>query len=408
VLDGLNLLDGKWYAENPHQVWAEMRQSSPVHWDPVAQVWGVARYRDVMAVERDPKSFSSYRAPRPHGQHLPMMISMDDPEHQRRRSLVNRGFTPKRVNAHEPMLRALCRTILNKVAEKGSCDFVWDVAAPLPLLVIAELLGYDHSWHDDLLRWSEELMLPSEPDLTPAMIQQRIEAGSRTIMEFREAQLGIIADRRRNPRDDVITTLCEAEIDGERLDDESIVQETLLILIGGDETTRHVISGGMLALLENRDQLTALRSGDADLVVAVEEMIRWTSPVQNMGRTATRDTVVRGRKIEEGQQLMLFYPSANRDEDEFADGQTFDIRRQPNPHVAFGFGTHFCLGASLARLECRLMFTELLRRLPDIELATGDPLPRRASNFVSGLEAMPVIFTPVPAPPSDGPEPPRT
>jgi cholest-4-en-3-one 26-monooxygenase len=395
VLDGLNMLDGKWYAQNAHEVWAEMRRASPVHWDPVAQVWGIAKYHDVVAVEKNPKTFSSYRAPRPHGEHLPMMISMDDPEHQRRRSLVNRGFTPKRVNGHEPMLRDLCRTIINKVAEKGSCDFVWDIAAPLPLLVIAELLGYDSSWHDDLLRWSEELMLPTEPDITPEMIQQRLEAGSRTIMEFRDAQLGIIADRRKNPRDDVITTLCEAEIEGERLDDESIVQETLLILIGGDETTRHVISAGMLALLENPDQLAALRDGDADIAVAAEEMIRWASPVQNMGRTATQDVVIGDQTIKEGQQLMLFYPSANRDDDVFADAQAFDIRRQPNPHVAFGFGTHFCLGAALARLECRLMFTELLRRLPDLKLTTDDPLPRRASNFISGLEAMPVAFTPV-------------
>jgi cytochrome P450 family 142 subfamily A polypeptide 1 len=395
VLDDLNLLDGKWYAQNAHEIWTEMRLTSPVHWDPVAQVWGISKYQDVVAVEKNPKTFSSYRAPRPHGQHLPMMISMDDPEHQRRRSLVNRGFTPKRVNAHEPMLRDLCRTIINKVAEKGSCDFVWEIAAPLPLLVIAELLGYDDSWHDDLLRWSEELMIPSEPDLTPEMIQQRIETGSRTIMEFREAQLGIIADRRQHPQDDVITTLCEAEIDGERLDDESIVQETLLILIGGDETTRHVISAGMLALLENPVQLAALRHGDADIAVAVEEMIRWASPVQSMGRTAAQDVVIGDQKIREGQQLMLFYPSANRDDDVFADAQAFDIHRQPNPHVAFGFGTHFCLGAALARLECRLMFTELLRRLPDLELATDDPLPRRASNFISGLEAMPVTFTPV-------------
>jgi cholest-4-en-3-one 26-monooxygenase len=395
VLDGLNMLDGKWYAQNAHEVWAEMRRASPVHWDPVAQVWGIAKYHDVVAVEKNPKTFSSYRAPRPHGEHLPMMISMDDPEHQRRRSLVNRGFTPRRVNGHEPMLRDLCRTIINKVAEKGSCDFVWDIAAPLPLLVIAELLGYDSSWHDDLLRWSEELMLPTEPDITPEMIQQRLEAGSRTIMEFRDAQLGIIADRRKNPRDDVITTLCEAEIEGERLDDESIVQETLLILIGGDETTRHVISAGMLALLENPDQLAALRDGDADIAVAAEEMIRWASPVQNMGRTATQDVVIGDQTIKDGQQLMLFYPSANRDDDVFADAQAFDIRRQPNPHVAFGFGTHFCLGAALARLECRLMFTELLRRLPDLELTTDEPLPRRASNFISGLEAMPVAFTPV-------------
>jgi cytochrome P450 family 142 subfamily A polypeptide 1 len=395
VLDGLNLLDGEWYAQNAQEIWAEMRQTSPIHWDPVGQVWGVAKYDDVVAIEKSPKTFSSHRAPRPHGEHLPMMISMDDPEHQKRRSLVNRGFTPKRVSAHEPKLRDLCRTIINNVAEKGTCDFVWDIAAPLPLLVIAELLGYDSSWHDDLLRWSEELMRPSEPDLTPEMIQQRIEAGSRTIMEFRDAQLGIIADRRKNPRGDVITTLCEAEIDGERLDDESIVQETLLILIGGDETTRHVISAGMLALLENPDQLGDLHDGQADIIVAAEEMIRWASPVQNMSRTATQEVVIRDHKIEEGQQLMLFYPSANRDEDVFVDGQAFDIRRQPNPHVAFGFGPHFCLGAALARLECRLMFTELLRRLPDLQLATDDPLPRRASNFITGLETMPVTFSPV-------------
>jgi cytochrome P450 family 142 subfamily A polypeptide 1 len=323
-----------------------------------------------------------------------MMISMDDPEHQRRRSLVARGFTPKRVSNHEPMLRELCRIIIDKVCEKGECDFVWDIAAPLPLMIIADLLGYEIDMHEDLLRWSEELMRPTEPDLTPEMIRERIENGSRTIEEFREAQLGIIADRRKNPRDDVMTTLCQAEIDGERLDDESIVQEMLLILIGGDETTRHVISGGMLALLESPEQFAALRDGKADLTVAVEEMIRWVSPVQNMGRTAMRDVTIRDQQIKEGDQLMLFYPSANRDEEVFADPQRFDITRHPNPHIAFGFGTHFCLGASLARLECRLMFTEMLRRLPDVQLAPDAGLPRRESNFVSGLETMPVSFTP--------------
>ena len=213
---------------------------------------------------------------------------------------------------------------------------------------------------------------------------------------FRDAQLEVIADRRRNPRDDVITTLCEAEIDGHRLDDDSIVEETLLILIGGDETTRHVLTAGMLALIEQPDQLAALRDGSTDPSTAVEEMIRWASPVQNMARTATRDVVVRGQEIHEGDQVILFYPSANRDEDVFADPQRFDSTRNPNPHVAFGFGTHFCLGASLARLECRIMFDELLRRLDDIELATEEPLPRRPSNFISGLESLPITFTPRP------------
>lgn len=393
-LQSLNLLDGAWYAEDPHAIWTDLRHNSPIHWDPVARVWGITKYADLVAVEKDAKTFSSYRAPRPHGAHLPMMISMDDPEHQCRRSLVNRGFTPKRVAAHEPRLRDICRNLVNAIAEKGSCDFVWDIAAPLPLLMIADLLGYESDMHEELLRWSEELMRPSDPNLTPEMIKAQIEAGSRTISEFRDAQLEIIAERRRIPRNDVITTLCEAEIDGERLDDESIVQETLLILIGGDETTRHVLSGGMLALLENRDQFEALREGSADLTVAVEEMIRWVSPIQNMGRTATRAVTLRDQQINEGDQIMLFYPSANRDEEVFEAAQQFDVRRQRNPHVAFGIGTHFCLGASLARLECRVMFDELLHRLPDLCRATDGPLPRRASNFVSGLETLPVEFTP--------------
>ena len=398
MIDDLNLLDGSWYADNPHSIFDEMRRTDPVHYDPVGAVWGIFKHADVLAVEKDAKTFSSHRAPRPHGEHLPMMISMDDPEHQRRRSLVNRGFTPKRVAAHQPMMQQLCREIINRVCEKGSCDFVWDIAARLPLHVIADLLGYEPDLYDDLLRWSEEMMGPTADEMvTPEQIAERMQSTSRTMVEFREAQLRIIADRRKHPRDDVMTTLCQAEIDGARLDDESIVQEMLLILIGGDETTRHVLSGGMLELINHPDQREALRSGAADMAVAAEEMIRWSSPVQNMGRTATRDVTLRGRRINEGDQLMLFYPSANRDEDVFENPHEFDVGRSPNPHVAFGIGTHFCLGASLARLEVRMMIAEALRRLPDLELATEAPLPRRASNFVSGLESMPVTFTPTPA-----------
>jgi cytochrome P450 family 142 subfamily A polypeptide 1 len=386
--DGLNLLDGGWYAQDPHAIWTELRQEAPVYYDPLGQVWGISRYQDVLAIEKNPEDFSSRTAPRPHSRALPMMISMDDPAHQRRRSLVNRGFTPKRVGDQEPRLREFCRTIINNVCEQGQCDFVWDVAARLPLMVIADMLGLSEM-QDELLHWSEVLMRPN-----PA---ESLAAGEDAVQEFRESQLRVIADRRRNPRDDLMTTLCEAEIGGQVLDDESIVYETLLILIGGDETTRHVISGGMLALLESPDQMADLRNGSADLTIAVEEMIRWVSPIQNMARTVTRDLEFRDQKMGEGDQVILFYPSANRDEDEFADPQVFDISRQPNPHIAFGFGRHFCLGASLARLEVKVMVSELLRRLPDIQLATGDVLPRRASNFSSGLEAMPVQFEPVPA-----------
>jgi cytochrome P450 family 142 subfamily A polypeptide 1 len=207
----------------------------------------------------------------------------------------------------------------------------------------------------------------------------------------------VIAQRRAEPKEDLISVLCSSEVDGHRLDDESIVQETLLLLIGGDETTRHVISGGMHALLQHRAQWDALVD-DADLLdVAVEELLRWVSPVKNMARTVTVDVEVRGQRLRAGDQLMLFYPSANRDEDMFAAPDVLDIRRAPNPHLAFGFGPHFCLGASLARLELRVMFRELIDRLPDVQLATDDALPSRPSNFVSGLESMPVRFTPVAA-----------
>jgi cholest-4-en-3-one 26-monooxygenase len=206
----------------------------------------------------------------------------------------------------------------------------------------------------------------------------------------------VIADRRAAPRGDLISTLCAAEIDGEGLDDESIVNETLLLLIGGDETTRHVISGGMLALMEHPDQLAALAGDPGLLPVAVEELLRWVSPVKNMSRTVTTDVELLGQHLREGDQVMLFYPSANRDEDVFDRPDELDVRRDPNPQVAFGFGPHYCLGASLARLELRVMLREVLARMPDLALDTAEPLPYRPSNFVSGLEAMPVRFTPTP------------
>jgi cytochrome P450 family 142 subfamily A polypeptide 1 len=215
------------------------------------------------------------------------------------------------------------------------------------------------------------------------------------MLAFREFQLGVIADRRsKPPQDDLVSILCYAEIDGERLDDESIIMESLLILIGGDETSRHVMTDGMLAVLERPDQLAILRDDPSTIEIGVEELLRWVSPIKNMSRTVCRDTELHGQTLREGDQLMLMYPAANRDPEVFDDPDRLDVRRDPNPHLAFGFGPHFCLGASLARLEIRVMFEELLARLPDLHLA-GDPLPRRESNFISGPEAMPVAFTPV-------------
>jgi cytochrome P450 family 142 subfamily A polypeptide 1 len=385
-----DLLDGRWYAGQPYDDWAWMREHAPAYWDAKNKVWALTRYADVLAVEKDPATFSSYTAPRPHGYHLPMMISMDAPEHSHRRKLVSRGFTPRRVRDHEATIRRICTEIIDKVAPKGECDFVWDIAAPLPLLLIADMLGFPPESYDDLLRWSDDLIRATTIEPSPEVEQAGLDA----MLGFREFQLGVIADRRAHPQEDLVTALCEAEIDGERLDDESIIQESLLILIGGDETSRHVMTDGMLTLLAHPDQMAVLRDDPSAMEVGVEELLRWVSPIKNMSRTVTRTYEVHGQTMHEGEQVILMYPSANRDASVFADPDRFDVRRDPNPHLAFGFGPHFCMGASLARLELYVMFGELLRRLPDLHLA-GEPFPRRSSNFISGPETMPVAFTPV-------------
>ena len=389
--DDIDLLDGRWYANEPHDVCAWMREHAPAYYDAKNDVWAITRYQDVLAIERDAKRFSSIRAPRPHGQPLPLSISMDNPEHQRRRALVYQGFTPKRVAEREAHIRAVCNEIVDRVSERGECDFVWDVAAPLPLLLIADMLGFDPSVFDDLLRWSDDIVRGQTSTPTPEVEAAR----ARAMADFHTLQLEVIADRRsRGPQNDLISILCHAEVDGERLDDDSIVLETLLILVGGDETTRHVITMGQLALFDHPEQSSVMRSDSNSLRSGVEEMLRWVSPVKNMARTVVGEVSLHGEILRDGDQVLLMYPSANRDADEFPEPDRFDVRRDPNHHLAFGFGPHYCLGQALARLELAVMFDVLFRRLPDLEPANDEPLPFRASNFIVGPEAMPVRFTP--------------
>jgi len=390
VRDDIDLLDGEWWAKQPYETWAWMRENAPIYHDERNDTWAITRHADILAIERNPADFSSRRSPRPHGDPLPMMISMDNPEHHRRRSLVQRGFTPKRIAEHEQRVRSICAEIIDRVCERGECDFVWDVAAPLPLLLIADMLGFPPSSYDDLLRWSDDLIRGTTGTPTPEVQLKAMEAG----IAFREYQLGVIADRRANPTDDLVSTLVHGEIDGSRLDDESIVQETLLILIGGDETTRHVLTCGALALMEHPDQAAILRDEPDVMIGGVEELLRWVTPIKNMSRTVVRDLEFGGQQLRTEDQVILVYPSANRDAAAFPDPDRFDVRREANSHLAFGFGPHFCLGASLARLELKVMFGEVLRRLPDLALASDEPLPWRASNFITGPEAMPVRFTP--------------
>ena len=387
----IDLLDGDFYAGDPHPVFDWLRANAPVHQD-VSGVWGIARHADVMAISKDPERFCSRHSTRPDAPAVPSLINLDDPQHRRRRSLVNRGFTPRRVEEHAPRIRQIVAELIDAVAARGECDFVRDLAAPLPMIVIGDLLGVEPEDRDRLLRWSDDLITGSCSSAAP----EAVEAATRAFAEYAAYHGRVVERRRERPGNDLVSVLLAAEIDGERLSGDELLHDSLLILVGGDETTRHVISGGMEQLLGHPEQREALSRDPSGVPRAVEEMLRWVSPIQNMARTATRDVEMGGERIREGDKLLLLYPSANRDERVFRDPHRFDVTRRPNDHVAFGgYGTHFCLGASLARLELRIFFEEVLRRLPDLERAGVGPLPRRPSNFITGIEAMPVRFSPV-------------
>jgi cytochrome P450 family 142 subfamily A polypeptide 1 len=377
----IRLLDGQFYLERPLEHYRWMRQHAPVCWDDAGKVWGVALHEDIMAVSRDPAAFCSRMSSRPDSPALPSMINLDDPEHKRRRNLVNKGFTPRRVEDHEPKIRAICRELIGKVAARGECEFVREIAAPLPMIVIGDMLGIAPEDRDMLLRWSDDMISATNAQASPEVqMKAAVAAG-----EYFQYAARVIADRRANPTDDLISVLVHAEIDGERLSDEELFHESLLILVGGDETTRHVITGGMQALCEHPAERAKLVGHPERIPTAVEELLRWVTPIVNMNRTATRDV----------DKVLLLYKSGNRDERVFRDPDRLDVSRDPNDHVAFGgYGAHFCLGSSLARLELRVMFEELLAALPDLELASDAPLSLRPSNFIVGIEHMPVRFTP--------------
>jgi cholest-4-en-3-one 26-monooxygenase len=392
--DAVRIMDPGFYLDpHPHLRW--MRENAPVYRDPESGVWGVSLYEDIQLVSRSPELFCSGKSSRPEPDSwIPSMINLDDPDHRRRRNLVNRGFTRQRVEAHEPKIRRICAELIASVAGKGRCDLVSEVAAPLPMIMIGDMLGVEPEDRDRLLRWSDELLGGGRARGLSREDQRALQTG--IAIEYAEYVRRVIADRSVRPRNDLLSVLVHAEIDGDRLSEDEIIQESLLILVGGDETTRHVITGGTLALITHPDERSKLQRDPSAIPAAVEELLRWVTPIQNMNRTAARDTELRGQKIHEGDRLLLLYPSGNRDERVFPEPFRFDVTRSPNPHLAFGgFGSHFCLGASLARLELRVMFEELLRRLPDLELAVPvEELVWRPSNFIVGLEQMPVRFTP--------------
>jgi cytochrome P450 family 142 subfamily A polypeptide 1 len=287
-------------------------------------------------------------------------------------------------------VRRIVASTIDKIAEQGQCDFAREIAMPVPMLVISDLLGFPRTDWKLLQQWSD--------DMNAGDASQAGEAAMIAYQEWCEyfdeiLSAKIVSGRRGS---DLVSKLMDARIDGERLQPDDIQRTALLLLVGGNETTRNTVAGALLALSEQPEQWARLRANTQPLWIAVEEFLRWVTPIMNFRRTATRDVELRGQKIRAGQQVLMLHGSANRDEDVWSDADVFDVHRDPNPHLAFGIGTHFCLGANLARLEIRIIFEELLERLPDIHLVNGAEVTRYPSTFIRGWSKMPVEFTPAP------------
>jgi cholest-4-en-3-one 26-monooxygenase len=399
-LKDVDLVDRDNYVEGvPHEMFEVLRREAPVYWHEEPDgpgFWALTRYDDVVTVNRDNELFSSARRSallmeqdeESLAQQRLMMLNMDPPMHTRYRLLVNKGFTPRMVGKIEERARHYVNAIIDNVCEKGECDFVTDIAAELPLQVIAEIMGVPQEDRHLVFDWSNRMIGADDPEYSETR-----EAAFEASAELYAYANKLAAEKRANPDDDIISVLLQAEVDGDRLTELEFDLFFLLLTVAGNETTRNLIAHGQLALMEHPDQRARLLADPTLLGTAVDEMLRWGSPVMHFRRTAQRDTEIRHQRIADGDKVVIFYISANRDEAVFPDPQVFDVARSPNEHVAFGGGgPHFCLGANLARLEIRVMFEELLRRVPDMEPTA--PALRLRSNFINGIKHMPVQFTP--------------
>jgi cholest-4-en-3-one 26-monooxygenase len=384
-----------------HEMFRRLRAEQPVSWHDMPDqpgFWAFVKHKDVVEVNRDAERFSSEQGgvmlfdPRdPDGYDMRgvIMLDTDPPRHTRYRLLVNKGFTPRMIGVLEQYLRNRATLIVDNVIERGECDFVTDLASELPLQAIAEIMGVPQEDRKLIFEWSNAMIGADDPEFAAAP-DEAMTASAQLYAYANE----LAKQRRVDPRDDIVTKLINAEVDGEQLSELEFDMFMLLLAVAGNETTRNTTAWGMWALMQHPEQYAALRENmDTMLGTAVEEILRWASPVMYFRRTATCDTEVAGQEIRAGDKVVMWHISANRDEEVFDDPFRFDITRDPNDHVAFGGGGHhFCLGANLARAELRFIFEEVLERIPDMHL-TGDPAILR-SNFIGGIKHMPVAFTP--------------
>ena len=404
-LSDVNLTDPDIFqAAVPHHMFALLRREAPVYWHPEQNggFWAITKYADLRSISKSPGLFSSERQgtllrdlpP----ENLPfvqqIMLNMDPPRHRQYRALVNKAFSPRMVTSLHGRIRAMVTRIVDTVIEKGECDFVDDIAAQLPLEVICEMMGVPDEDRRQVYELGNRMVGFDDPDLQPDGKPAQDGDGEAAAAEMFMYAGKLLEKARTHPADDLATALVNAEIDGERLTDNDFNFFFLLLIIAGNETTRTVTTNGMLDLINHPDQLRDLRKDFSLLPGAIEEILRYNPPVHSFRRTATAATELRGQRIRENDKVILWYPSANRDEEVFHDSQAFNIRRSPNEHLAFGIGEHFCLGANLARMELNEIFRGVLTRVHDIELAA--PARRLRSTFINGVKEMRIRFTPGP------------
>jgi cholest-4-en-3-one 26-monooxygenase len=401
TLDAVDIVNPDLYVQRgyPHAEWALLRREAPIYYyqrPNVDPFWAVTRHADIVNISRQPALFKSIQrlfvavnepnSPPPDEAILRQLLNMNPPEHGAYRGVVNRRFTPRTVQQLTAGIERITTEVLDDIVGRGECDFVTEVSAKLPLAVIAEMFGIPRADWPLMFRLSNEMIGPSDPEYAgESTITETVE---RARMEFFQYFNGLVEDRRKNPRDDLSSALANGQVNGEQLPIFELLSYFALLIIAGNETTRNATTGGLYALIDNPEQWARLKRDPALVPKAVEEIVRWTSPVIQFTRKATEDTDLAGQKIREGDEVALFYPSANRDESVFAAPNKFDIGRYPNQHIAFGIGEHFCLGANLARLELQVMFRQLAERVDAVEL-TG-PIQRMRSSFVGGIKHMPV------------------
>ncbi|HVO25811.1 MAG TPA: cytochrome P450 [Candidatus Margulisiibacteriota bacterium] len=403
-LSDVNLCDPDIFQRGtPHAMFRLLRREAPVFWHPEPQgsgFWAITKYNDLREVSKNPTLFSSERQGAlmrdPPAQDLPfvqsIMLNMDPPRHRQYRALVNKAFSARMVTNLQARIREMVKRIIDGVIERGECDFVEDVAALLPLEVICEMMGVPDEDRRSVYTLGNRMVGADDPDLQPDGKPLMDSEGAAAAAEMFMYAGNLLEKARTHPGDDLATALVNAELDGQRLSDNDFNFFFLLLVIAGNETTRTVTTNGMLALIDHPEQLRDLRNNLALLPSAVEEILRYAPAVHNFRRTVTADTVLRGERLRANDKLTVWYPSANRDEDVFDQPDTFNIRRHPNDHLAFGIGEHYCLGANLARLELNEVFRGIVTRLYDVELTAA---PRRLrSTFINGVKEMRIRFRP--------------